>query len=173
MVTAQEPHRFHTPLFLAILIVLLFAAQTRNGMYRDSVTLWQDTIRKSPHGARPHYNLGTELKNVGRLDLAQREWERTVELNPIHSQALNQLGSIWFLKKDYARAEQYYTSAVQADMNNVEACYNLAMTLERTGNIGQAIYYYDRFLQKAPPELHDLALTVARKVDKLKNADLQ
>jgi protein O-mannosyl-transferase len=153
-----------------IVLGLLFAAQTRNGIYRDPVALWQDTIRKSPNGERPHYNLGTELKNVGRLDQARLEWERTVELNPRHSQALNQLGSIWFLKKDYEKAEYYYLSAVQADRDNVEACYNLAMTFELKGNREQALFYYERFLQKAPPEFHDLAMTVTRKIGVLRNA---
>jgi tetratricopeptide (TPR) repeat protein len=131
------------------------------------VAIWRDTAHKSPNGERPHYNLGTELKDIGLLDQARLEWERTVELNPRHSQALNQLGNVWFLGKEYEKAERYYLAAVQADLNNIEACYNLAMTFEIRGNTAQALHYYRQFLKRATPEYNDLVVPVTRKVEML------
>ena len=152
---------------IALLIVfgLSYASQVRNSLYKDPIALWKDVVRKSPNIERPHYYLGTELKNIGRLDLAQREWEKTLELNPRHSWALNQMGTLWFLHKDYEKAEYYYQSSVQADINNSEANYNLAMLLEQKGDIVRSIHYYENFLRMATPEYYkeQIAL-VSRKV---------
>jgi tetratricopeptide (TPR) repeat protein len=158
-------------LWLALILLLLSATSiSRNALYADRVAIWRDTARKSPNGERPHYNLGTELKDIGQLEEARLEWERTVALNPRHSQALNQLGNVWYLGKQYEKAERYYLAAVQADLNNIEACYNLAMTLEIRGNTTQALQYYRQFLRSATPEYRDLVPAVSRKVEKLAGA---
>jgi len=168
MMTDRAQQHLFMPLALLILLGLMCLTLFRNGLYRDPVALWEDAARKSPGRERPHYNLGTELKNLGKFDHAQREWERTLELNPRHSQALNQMGSLWFIRKEYDKALLYYDASIQADMNNVEACYNLAMTLELKGEFKKSLYYYEMFLRIATPEYTEHIATVSRKVDKLR-----
>jgi hypothetical protein len=48
----------------AVCVVLIFCAWTyeRNVVWCSNVTLWADTVTKSPHKARPLNNLGNALK---------------------------------------------------------------------------------------------------------------
>jgi len=59
---------------IALALVLLFCFFTyhRNILYHDEVSLWFDTVRKSPNKARPHNNLGHAYA-------MQDDWERAID----------------------------------------------------------------------------------------------
>ena len=53
----------------------------RNSEYRSSLRIWQTVVDRHPSG-RAHYNLGLELKAVGRRADAIREYELAVATHP-------------------------------------------------------------------------------------------
>ncbi|HAM50252.1 MAG TPA: hypothetical protein DCP92_06000, partial [Nitrospiraceae bacterium] len=59
---------------LAVVVVYAAGTGTRNAVWRDDLTLFTDTVRKSPDAALPHYNLGTTYLNQNRLDEAVNEF---------------------------------------------------------------------------------------------------
>lgn len=79
-------------LVLAALIVLATAAYERNFVWKDGVSFWEDTVRKSPGKARAHYNLGLAYVEQGRSNDAIREYQYALKINPYYSDAHNNLG---------------------------------------------------------------------------------
>ncbi|MEO8370828.1 MAG: hypothetical protein ABI806_16715, partial [Candidatus Solibacter sp.] len=66
----------------AIVLALGFTTHARAEVWSDPVTLWQDTVRKSPNKFRPHFQLAFAYYVAGRNDLAVQEFEKTAALQP-------------------------------------------------------------------------------------------
>ena len=78
---------------LVVLFVLMLCLLTfqRNVLYRDEVSLWSDTVRKSPHKARAHNNLGHAYAMQGNWDRAIEEFRTAAQLDPDYGLAQKNL----------------------------------------------------------------------------------
>src|SRR5579883_91042 len=65
-------------------VVLLAGVLTyaRDKVWRDPITLWQDTVAKSPRKARAHFQLAYAYYQRGRCGQAVAEYARTAQLQP-------------------------------------------------------------------------------------------
>ena len=74
-------------------LCLMFGAFTvsRNQTYRTEISLWEDTVKKSPRKARPANNLGYAYYIAGRNDEARRAFERALQLDPDFARARNNM----------------------------------------------------------------------------------
>ncbi len=77
-------------------------------------------------------------------------WSDCATKSPGKSRVHNHLGNSYFLLKRYLPAIEEYRKAVQLDKDNLDATYNLAMTLDYTGSRAEAMPYYARFCTAAP-----------------------
>jgi hypothetical protein len=66
----------------ALLLALISLTLLRNQTYQTEVSLWEDTVKKSPNKARVHNNLGYAYLLAQRHAEARREFLITVELDP-------------------------------------------------------------------------------------------
>lgn len=80
--------------FGLIIIVSSMVSIDRNRDWKDSMTLWTETIRTSPNCARAHYNLGTVCLERGDLDCAVVEFEEAIRIKPGYEKYNNK---IWLL----------------------------------------------------------------------------
>jgi len=71
-------------LIVSILISVLFCSLTiqRNKIWASEVSLWSDTLKKSPNKIRPMINLARAHTTVGTFDLAVDYYEKVMALNP-------------------------------------------------------------------------------------------
>jgi protein involved in temperature-dependent protein secretion len=76
---------------LPALLVLSVLTYQRNLLYHDEVSLWSDTVRKSPVKARPHNNLGHAYAMQGDWDRAIEEFRIASRLDPDYALAKNNL----------------------------------------------------------------------------------
>jgi tetratricopeptide (TPR) repeat protein len=67
---------------LPALLVLSVLTYQRNLLYHDEVSLWSDTVRKSPLKARPHNNLGHAYALRDDWERAIEEFRIAVQLDP-------------------------------------------------------------------------------------------
>jgi tetratricopeptide (TPR) repeat protein len=148
-----------------IVFMLACTASARNAIWRDSITLWEDVVNKSPNKARVLYNLGQSYQLVGRLNDAQKAWEKAIKADPNHSYSLNSLGNIAMLANDYPLAEQYYRRSLKVYPGNAETHYNLAMIYEQTNRVPESVLELELFLQKVPSEYKNLIPEVRRKIE--------
>jgi protein O-mannosyl-transferase len=66
----------------AVLLVMAFATHARAEIWSDPLTLWQDSVAKSPGKSRPHFQLAQTYAFAQRYDLAVPEFEKAGALAP-------------------------------------------------------------------------------------------
>ena len=59
------------------------ATRARAAVWADPVSLWEDTVRKSPNKRRAHFQLAFAYFQQTRYSQALEEFQRTAELGPI------------------------------------------------------------------------------------------
>jgi len=57
-------------ILLLIIIAFLIASYSRNMIWKDDLSLWEDIVKKSPNKARGYNNLGTSYGYSGWIDMA-------------------------------------------------------------------------------------------------------
>jgi len=69
---------------LCIFILIIFSVLTiqRNKIWISEVSLWSDTLKKSPKKIRPIINLAQAYSKIGKFDLAIEYYEKAQTLNP-------------------------------------------------------------------------------------------
>lgn len=66
---------------ILILLALCFIGTIkRNRVWHSAITLWEDTVRKSPHKSRPHLQLGDAYVEAKRLEDARKQYEIVLTL---------------------------------------------------------------------------------------------
>lgn len=154
----------------AVIYSLILTGLTlqRNGHWRNDLSLFSSLVSTDPTSVYGHYNLGCTYKAEGEMEKARWHWQQAVQLDPRHSQALNQLGSYAMVRGELAVAEQFFTRAVNAGIYNAEAHYNLAMVLAQTGRAAEAIAQYELFLRRVPFEFQQLVPEVKARIEELR-----
>lgn len=95
-------------------------------------------------------NRGHVLLSLWKVDEARREFESAVRLEPNDALAWLGLGLANFMLEDFAAAEKAFRQCMQIDGHPIDATFNLAMTLEETGQPEQALELWKSLL---PDEL--------------------
>lgn len=85
--------RIFRPIAVVLLIAFGILTILRNQDYTSEITLWEDTVRKSPNKARVHNNLGYAYLIARRDAEAQHEFNIALQLDPQLVKARNNLGS--------------------------------------------------------------------------------
>jgi tetratricopeptide (TPR) repeat protein len=108
---------------VAVVPVLLLVPMTvaRNEVWKDDLLLWQDSARKSPAKARPHYNLGVALVSQSRYGEAEMEFRRALEMDPEDDFSYAALAYCAELRNELGAALQLYRQALQHNPKNTYA----------------------------------------------------
>ncbi len=85
---------------------------------------------------------------------SQREaieaYKKTLELDPDHAAGHINLGTLYYNRQDYAKAEEHYRRAVESDPRYALAHFDLGNVLDETGRLQEAIQAYKQAIQLAP-----------------------
>jgi Flp pilus assembly protein TadD len=135
----QSNKKYVVPVILS-LITVLFAVATiqRNKVWENELTLWTDSVSKSPEKFRPNYNVAEALKKTGNNDPALRFYLEAYRINPHSYGVCNNIGNIFAAKNDNEFAEKYYSEALRLNPQYPKALNNLANIYFRTGRLEEA-----------------------------------
>lgn len=148
-------------LALALLLSCGLLTLSRNAVWSDELTLWQDAVAKSPAMPRPHAHLGNALRQVGQLQRAEEAFEATLALDSQHRAARTNLANLRYeaarAEADAGRAQQHYRRAVREykkvlalDSTYVEALNGLGNAYRTMGDGDAAGLYYRRVIALQP-----------------------
>jgi tetratricopeptide (TPR) repeat protein len=104
----------------------------RNYVFKDELTVWSDSAKKSPQKMRVRHNLGRAYFNEGLIDDAIREGEIALELSAhIKNKTnikfiLNLLGGGYFRKGENEKALDLFRRAAEIDPQFPAAYYNMS-----------------------------------------------
>ena len=131
-------------LILAVVVAVAYSGLTfeRNRVWFDEFSLWRDSVSKSPLMPRSNLYLGNAFKEVAirtddkrveeenwKLAAASYEQVRRVASDREHAdlalRALNNLGSVRFMLKDFDAAERAYREAYRRNPQYADALVNI------------------------------------------------
>jgi tetratricopeptide (TPR) repeat protein len=133
---------------LSLLVAAIFGVMTfqRNKDYRDTLSIWQDSIIKMPENHRPQLNLGSALMDLNRFDEAVEHFWKALELRPNSVDAHYDIGTALAEQNKLDEAIDHFREALRLDNSHVLARYNLAVNLANVGKIDEAIQHYETLL---------------------------
>jgi tetratricopeptide (TPR) repeat protein len=134
----------------AVLAVLGGLTWQQCGVYRDSDTLWHDTLKKNPNSWMAHLNLGVDLFKRGRLDEALEHYQAAAALHPNGDTEQGNLGSALLEKGDYAGAIEHLKAASAINPNMYSVHNGLGLAYFNIGQPEQAVLHFRRALQLQP-----------------------
>ncbi|MBI5189034.1 MAG: tetratricopeptide repeat protein [Nitrospirae bacterium] len=137
-------------LLSAIILALSTSTYTRNEVWGSEISLWQDTVRKSPYKARPHTNLGVSYFEDGQTDLAFSEFKRAIEINPRDANTHNNLGAIYELRGELEKAMESYKTALDINPRLAAAYNGMGVIYMRKGQYEEAIEHFNKAIKLKP-----------------------
>jgi tetratricopeptide (TPR) repeat protein len=139
----------------AALILVLTAGVVsahRLAVYRDELSLWQDTVASQPLNSMAYYNLGIELAERHRLTEAIDCYRRAIELKPDYYKALYNLANLLAQTGRSEEAVVHYRRALEIDPDSADAHFNLGLALANGEDVPQGIAEMELALQIRPDD---------------------
>lgn len=133
-----------------ILAALIFTAHAQVAHWRNSESLWRRALQCAPQNYFAHMNLGSALKQQGRLGEAADHFRKVVEIKPDHAEAYNNLGIVLGEARQVDDAIRHFQKALGINPGYVEARNNLGMALARHGRIQEAMVQFRMALDIRP-----------------------
>jgi len=125
----------------------LIAQQT--GYSNDAAELLKRSILINPRDPRAHNHLGQIHIALKDNTAAARSFERALEIDPNHVDALNNLANVVRVR-DLLRAIELYRRAMALNPRAAFAVYNLAQALNEDNAIDEALALFQRVIDLDP-----------------------
>ena len=106
--------------------------------YSEALPLLRETAELMPESPLAQYSYGFALERTGDIDLARRQFEATIALDPTFLRALPHLADFAQRRSDWATATDYANRALALDSNHYVARTILAIVSIAEGNLDQA-----------------------------------
>jgi Flp pilus assembly protein TadD len=150
-VSARRPGAL--PVALAGIVAIAGAygvgSVVRNAVWRDDLTLWADTVSKSPDSAYARNELGLSLEESD-LPRAIAEYEEAIRLSPDMARAWNNLGVALDRAGRRDLAIQKLRRAIQINPRYASAFVNLGNLAAESGRLDDAVAEYAQAVRIEP-----------------------
>jgi protein O-mannosyl-transferase len=133
-----------TPYMPVILIPLGLITFQQAKAYRNTETLWRDTVAKNPNSWMVHTNLGHALVERKAYDEAQREYERALELAPHLPEPHWNVGIGLSVRGDYEGALRHFNEAIRLEPNFPQGYFSRGNVYRERGRLDDAVREYER-----------------------------
>ena len=121
--------------------------------YPKAIELFHVALQKDRKNAMLYNKLGmTELKN-NDLTSARSDFERAAKYNKRFGDALNNIGAVYFLQRNFDRAAKYFKKAVALEETRATFHVNLGAAWFGQKKIERAIAEYSRAVELDPDAL--------------------
>jgi protein O-mannosyl-transferase len=138
-------------------VVLALAVRTvvRNRDWRDDFTLYSSAVRAVPYDAKMHSNLATAYMIRDQLDLAAKEYQAALGIDPDFPDALAFYSQLEYRRKNYQAAgvmmeKAFYMSGRSNNPNYDFMVVNFAAILMKTNHTDAALGLLNREIVDAP-----------------------
>ena len=129
---------------LCLITALAIAGFERNKVWKNEFVLWDDTVRKSPHKARPYNNRGNSYVLQGNFIQAISDYNKAIEINPDFAEAYTGRGFAYEKLGNDTQALTDYGKALTINPNLAQTYLNRAEIYKKSGNDGLALLDYGK-----------------------------
>ena len=109
--------------------------------WKASEETWKRAIEIAPQISPVRMRYGMFLINLRRFDEAQTQIEKAIQLDPTYSANYSHLATIYYCKKDYAKAEEFFKKSLELDENWTFAHWHFSRTLWMQGRKAESLKY--------------------------------
>lgn len=134
-------------IILTILLVLTFF-QVR--LWRDSVTLFEHTLRVTVDNPVIHHNLGVALAARGQEEEAARHFLEALRLDPHNPRGQNRVGEEFFAQGKIKEAEAKFRRAIKLRPDFAPAYNNLGRVYAHEGDLDRAMANFQKAVDLDP-----------------------
>ena len=127
------------------------------GMYDQAITELNKAVALNPRYPRAYHNLGVIYQIRGDWKQATKNYEMALSLDRNHLSSYNNLGLVYRSQKRLHEAREILEKALAINPYFPQTHYNLALVLEELGEIEQARFHYQKFVESAGEENSRLA----------------
>jgi tetratricopeptide (TPR) repeat protein len=140
---------------LPVLIMLIVSSYSiltvqRNCVWKDDVSIWEDTVKKTPASVTALNNLSSALIKIKKYDLAITYLNQAQQINPQKEKIWGNLGIAYLHKKDYAQALAAFKKALQLNPRSAETYTYMGVLLKETRDLRTAISCFKKALEYKP-----------------------
>lgn len=145
---------------VALCLALGSLTYARNFVWKDSVSLWSDTVQKDPSNIRAVMSLGNAYMKEAETGNAEKCYEKVVKMSGenrrahFFNDAAYSLGMIYLFRGELPKAKKLigeFSKAIESYKPEIlSAFYN-----SLTGNVDEAIKQYEEVLPQARSDMTD------------------
>jgi hypothetical protein len=136
----------------------------RNKAWETEESFWKTTLQDAPQSPRAWNGMGTILMNQKKYDEAIPFFEHALNLNPLLMDALYNMATCYFMKKEYVRAKGEYLRVLIVKPYDPNTLFHLGYLAEQEHDLKSAVDYYAILLTINP-----LDQAIKNKLDFLEN----
>lgn len=115
-------------------------------MYREAI----DKYREMPETAAIDNKIGIAFHQMLQLPLAKKNYERAIRLDPSYSEAMNNLGTVYYATKNYNRAISWYKKSIKKSGAGAAIYANMGAAYFAKKDYKRASVYYSEALRLDP-----------------------
>ncbi|MFA5039649.1 MAG: tetratricopeptide repeat protein [Candidatus Omnitrophota bacterium] len=134
----------------AVVLTLSFLTRERIRVWKNSVVLWTDAIRKNPYRTEPYVFRGLAFFDQGQAGEALMDYDTAIGMNPRLAEAHVLKGNVYLSERQAAKARESYNRAVEISPEYALAYYNRANSYFDQGLWKEAIADYEKALDINP-----------------------
>jgi regulator of sirC expression with transglutaminase-like and TPR domain len=126
--------RIKYALFILFIVFLSGFSFSRVKVWKDSITLWNDVIRKDNNAVNAFIHRGNAYKSQKQWEHAIADYSRVIELDPKFTDAYYERGSAYSKLEQWDKAIHDYSDAIGLYPEFTDAYYDRGIAY---GNLGQ------------------------------------
>jgi tetratricopeptide (TPR) repeat protein len=116
-------------------------------MYREAIEKYREGPANSPVLAN---KIGIAFHQLSLIDLAKKNYERSIKLDPKYPEAINNLGTIFYTQRNYRRSISLYKRALKVAEPSASIYSNLGAAYFGRKDYRRATEYYQEALRLDP-----------------------
>lgn len=121
---AASINRLMHPVLILVLVFYGLLTIKRSLDYRSEISIWEDTIKKSPYKSLAHNNLGTAYLSKDQLKKARNSFGAASALSPSSPDPYINLGHIHSRNKEWDKAKLKYDLALKLGANRSQVFFH-------------------------------------------------
>jgi tetratricopeptide (TPR) repeat protein len=148
-IARNYPH-LRWPVVASLVIAFSLMTVSRNRVFADNISLWEDAVAKAPAKPRPHFNLGQAYQDAQRLTEAVQQYEQALALKPDIHAAYSNMAAIYLDQKQFNKGEEMLQKVTTLSPTFTEGFINLAVLYIRRQEPDKALAAINHALELNP-----------------------
>ncbi|GEM_PF-1384726 len=127
-----------------------------SGNYSEAVRYYTKIIESNPDELTLKVvlnNRGIALQNLGKNDLALKDYQQVIDIDPLHPQSYGNRGNVYDSTGNYEKAIADYSKGIELKSDYTDAFYNRGWVYLKTGEYNKAIADFKRLIQISPADI--------------------